>query len=136
MSATTLLYDERVTRVTAAEITGDQLWLTPVDLQAATGWKLDTEGLCRGDACVRVDSHWLDSAGRVDVTAFARYMGLPITREDAHGAWAFGESVNARRDALFSLTAPDFTLPDVDGVMHALSDYRGKKIFLSSWGSY
>lgn len=26
--------------------------------------------------------------------------------------------------------APDFTLPDQDGVNHSLSDYRGKKVIL------
>ena len=136
MSATTILYDERITAVASAETQGEQLWLSPADLAAATGWKLQTEGLCRGDACVRVEDSWRDSAGRIDVTAFARYMGQPVTREASHSAWAFGESYNARRDALFSLAAPDFSLPDIDGVMHKLSDYRGKKIFLSSWGSY
>jgi hypothetical protein len=38
--------------------------------------------------------------------------------------------------ALRSLEAPDFSLPDLDGRVHRLSDYRGKKIFLFSWGSY
>jgi hypothetical protein len=49
---------------------------------------------------------------------------------------AFGASVNARRDDLLSTQAPDFTLPDLDGKLHSLSDYRGKKVFLFSWGSY
>ncbi|MCC7122956.1 MAG: redoxin domain-containing protein [Gammaproteobacteria bacterium] len=37
---------------------------------------------------------------------------------------------------MMSLEAPDFTLPDLDGRLHSLSDYRGKKVFLFSWGSY
>ena len=134
MGAITLLYDERVTTLPGAEVSGEALWLNAADLHTATGWKLETEGLCRGDACVRVDPAWRDGAGRIDLNAFARHLGQPITRDDS--AWAFGASVNTRHDALFSLTAPDFTLPDLDGVMHALSDYRGKKIFLHSWGSY
>jgi peroxiredoxin len=32
--------------------------------------------------------------------------------------------------------APDFTLPDLDGRMHSLSDYRGKKVFLLAWASW
>ena len=28
------------------------------------------------------------------------------------------------------IQAPDFELPDQDGVMHKLSDYRGKKVIL------
>ena len=134
MGATTLLYDERVTTLPDAEVRGEALWIRAADMHRATGWKLETEGLCRGDACVQVDPTWRDGAGRIDLNAFARHMGQPITRDDS--AWAYGESVNTRHDALFSLTAPDFRLPDLDGVMHALSDYRGKKVFLHSWGSY
>lgn len=134
MGATTLLYDERVTTLPDAEVRGEALWLSAADMQRATGWKLEPEGLCRGDACVRLAPAWRDDAGRIDLKAFAHHMGQPITRDD--NAWAFGESVNTRHDALFSLNAPDFSLPDLDGVMHKLSDYRGKKIFLHSWGSY
>ena len=134
MGVTTLLYDERVTTLPDAEVRGEALWLSAADMHNATGWKLETEGLCRGDACVRVDPSWRDAAGRIDLNGFARHMGQPITRDD--NAWALGESVNTRHDALFSLTAPDFSLPDLDGVMHTLSDYRGKKVFLHSWGSY
>jgi hypothetical protein len=92
--------------------------------------------LCRGDACVRTNPTWLDDQGRVDLAAFAAYMGQPAVREDAQGVWAFGDNVNAVRDQLFSLQAPDFTLPDLDGNPHSLADFRGKKVFLFSWGSY
>ncbi len=134
MNATVIIYDEQVTLLATAETRDESLWLSAADMQAATGWKLETAGLCRGDACVRVDKAWCDAEGRIDLMAFARYMGQPMTRDD--GVVAFGESVNVRREALFSLEAPDFTLPDLDGVMHSLSDYRGKKVFLHSWGSY
>ena len=136
MAVSTILYDDRTTAGLSAAVDGDHLWLTPAELQQATGWKLEPEGLCRGDACVRLDAGWQDAQGRVDLAAFARYMGQPVVREDAAGAWAFGESVNARRDQLFSLEAPDFTLPDLDGKLHSLSDFRGKKVFMFSWGSY
>ena len=134
MNATVVIYDERVTALPQAESRGESLWLAAADMQAATGWKLETQGLCRGDACVRVDPAWCDAAGRIDLMAFARHMDQPVTRDGE--VVAFGESVNVRRDALFSLEAPDFTLPDLDGVMHTLSHYRGKKVFLHTWGSY
>ena len=134
MNATVIIYDERVTPLATAETCGESLWLSATDMQAATGWKLETAGLCRGDACVRVDNAWCDADGRIDLMAFARHMGQPVSRDD--NVVAFGESVNVRNAALFSLEAPDFTLPDLDGVMHSLSDYRGKKVFLHSWGSY
>ena len=134
MSATVILYDERQTTLPGVTASGDSLWLDTAQMAAATGWKLESAGLCRGDACVALDPAWQDDAGRIDLTAFAGYMGQPITR-DAQ-AWAFGASVSALHDARFSLDAPDFSLPDIDGVMHSLSDYRGQKVFLYSWGSY
>jgi hypothetical protein len=136
MSATAILYDERVTEGVNATVDGEHLWLTAADFLTTTGWKLESAGLCKGDACVRTQASWLNVDGRIDLSAFARHMGQPVVREDAHQVWAFGASVNTRRDALYSLEAPDFTLPDLDGKLHSLSDYRGKKIFMYSWGSY
>ena len=40
-----------------------------------------------------------------------------------------------RQEALASLIAPDFTLPDLDGRPHTLSAHRGKKVFLVAWAS-
>jgi peroxiredoxin len=34
------------------------------------------------------------------------------------------------------LEAPDFTLPDIDGQLHSLSDFLGKKVFLVTWASW
>ncbi len=136
MAVSTILYDDHTTVGLGAELDGDHLWLTPADLQRATGWTLEPEGLCRGDACVRLDAGWQDVQGRVDLTALARHLGQPVVREDTAGAWAFGASVNTRRDQLFALEAPDFTLPDLDGKLHSLADFRGKKVFMFSWGSY
>jgi peroxiredoxin len=41
-----------------------------------------------------------------------------------------------QRQVLSSLAAPDFTLPDIDGNSHSLSDFRGKKILLLTWASW
>ncbi|MEH6456965.1 MAG: TlpA disulfide reductase family protein [Cocleimonas sp.] len=32
--------------------------------------------------------------------------------------------------------APDFSLPDMNGKLHALSDYRGKPVIVSFWGTW
>jgi len=32
--------------------------------------------------------------------------------------------------------APDFRLPDMNGIMHSLSSFLGKKVFLVSWASW
>lgn len=132
----TILYGERKAVAAGARSAGESVWLDPKAFHTATGWKLETEGLCRGDACVRVDPSWQGSDGALDLAAFARHMGQPAIHDEASDTWAFGESVSTRRDQMFSLEAPDFTLPDLDGKLHSLSDYRGKKVFLHSWGSY
>ena len=33
-------------------------------------------------------------------------------------------------------TAPDFTLPDLEGRLHSLSEHRGKKVLLVTWASW
>ena len=133
---TTVIYDDRVTQVDAAEASGGSLWLSPDDFTAASGWKPEPEGLCRGDACIRANAAWVNDAGHIDLGAFAEHLNQPLLRDEANDVWAFGESVSTRRDQLLSTVAPDFTLPDLDGKQHSLSDYRGKKVFLYSWGSY
>ena len=137
--AVTVVFDEREVEVEdGAREDGERLWLAPEDLEAATGWTLKPEGLCREDACVPLpaDGSWLDGDGRIDVTAFADRFDRPVVRDEEHSMWAFGQSAGERLDALRSLEAPDFTLPDLDGRMHSLSDHRGRKVFLYSWGSY
>jgi hypothetical protein len=102
------------------------------------GWIPKPEGLCRDEACVPwpADGSWADEDGRVDVAAFARRFNRPVVRDERHSVWAFGESASARQEQASSVQAPDFTLPDLDGRMHRLADYRGRKIFLYAWGSY
>ena len=34
------------------------------------------------------------------------------------------------------LQAPDFTLPDIDGESHSLSDFRGKVVMLNFWATW
>jgi len=41
-----------------------------------------------------------------------------------------------RAAALDSGEAPDFTLPDLDGKLHSLSDHRGKKVLLIAYASW
>lgn len=114
---------------------GEALWVSPADLEAATGWELKAEGLCRGDACIPLpaDGSWTDAEGRVDLTAFAAREGRPVVRDAAAVVWAFGA---AAQSGPSGAEAPDFRFPDLDGREHSLSDYRGRKVFLYTWGSY
>ena len=111
------------------------LWVTPSDLQAATGWLLKPEGLCRGETCIPLPAGaaWTDAQGRVNLAAFALHEGRPLVRDAGRGIWAFGPAAHVGPQ---SVLAPDFTFPDIDGKQHSLSDYRGRKVFLYTWGSY
>ena len=136
--STVILYGTRPPHRVAASPDGDHLWLTAAELAAATGWELKPEGLCQADRCVRIphETGLLRQDERIDVTALAALLDQPIVRDAAHGAWSFGEASSARRAVMQSLDAPDFTLPDLAGRLHSLSDYRGKKVFLVSWASW
>jgi len=49
--------------------------------------------------------------------------------------WYFGLRSD-QRQGLSSLEAPDFTLPDMNGKIHSLSNFRGKKVLLLTWASW
>jgi hypothetical protein len=136
-----ILYKEQPPFTSAAVTEGNNLWLSLDELQTATGWELKPQGVCLGDYCVPIptgrESEFLRADGRqFSLTVLARFLGQPVVHDDTHHVWFFGEATSARREALFSLQAPDFTLPDLDSHLHSLSDYRGKKIFLVSWASW
>lgn len=111
------------------------LLLSAADTEAVTGWALKPEGLCRDEMCVPVSGALLRE-GRVDVAAFWRHLGQPVVHDRAGATWVLGTAAGARQAALAGLEAPDFTLPDFDGKAHRLSDYRGKKVFLTTWASW
>jgi hypothetical protein len=66
----------------------------------------------------------------INVSVFWELMSRPVVRSEAANVWLLGEGANLRNDALVSLEAPDFTLPDFDGNLHSLSDFRGKRVLL------
>ena len=136
----TLIYDGRACGVSSAVESGDDLWLSFEDLTAASGWEHKPEGLCLGDRCVPIpparESEFIAAGDRFNLAAFARYLDQPVVHDETASVWLFGESALVRGQALRSLEAPGFRLPDLDGREHALSDYRGKKVLLLSWASW
>jgi AhpC/TSA family protein len=139
--AVTVIYDDKPTSAAGAQPRGDDLWMPLGELRAATGWELKPEGLCRDERCVPIppaqrDQFLRPGGDMVNLAALARRLGQSIVHDDAHAVWFFGESADARRGALASLKAPDFTLPDLEGKMHSLSDYQGRKVLLLSWASW
>lgn len=113
----------------------DGLWLTAAEAERATGWTLKPEGMCRGEVCVPLPAG-MAKEGRVDLAAFWRHLGHPVLADDAGETWMLGTGAATRNEALAGLEAPDFTLPDLDGKPHRLSDLHGRKVFLTTWASW
>jgi hypothetical protein len=134
---TTVLTERATTEVTAQPGTG--LWLSAEDAHRATGWTLKPEGFCKDELCVPVPPDRATEFvrdGRVNVAGFWQHMGKPAVASASGDIWSLGESADARNDALLSLAAPDFTLPDLDSRPHSLSDFRGKRVLLATWASW
>jgi hypothetical protein len=138
-SVITILDEDRIADL-PAEPAGDALWVTPSNLASSLGWELKPEGLCRGALCTPIPAErrrdLTRDDGSIDLAALARLRGQPIVHDDARTIWVLGrapETAGALRD---SLVAPDFSLPDLDGRMHSLSDARGRKVLLASWASW
>jgi hypothetical protein len=136
----TVLYGALETEIAGAAAEQDRLWIPLDELERSTGWTAKPEGLCRGDVCVPVPAarraEWLDDARGLDFAAFAAHLGHAVVR-DERGVWAFGPPADRGAAAGSGpVIAPDFRLPDLDGTLHALSDYRGKKVLLYAWASW
>lgn len=113
----------------------DGLWMSPVDAERVTGWTLKPEGMCRADLCVPLPASAL-RPNEVDLAAFWTKLGGPVIASDRRDVWALGAPAEERNAQLEGLEAPDFTLPDVDGVPRTLSQLRGRKVFLATWASW
>jgi hypothetical protein len=132
----TLIDGDRAAQITAA-IDGDSVRVAPDALRAATGWELKPEGLCKDDACIPVrDRAALADARGVDLAAFARALDRPIAIDAAERIAALGTSAAERSARMATLEAPDFSLPDLSGRMHRLSEHRGKKVLLIAYASW
>ena len=74
--------------------------------------------------------------GDLNLAALARLRGQAVVHDDERRVWAFGAPPEARAANRSSLEAPEFTLPDLDGRLHSLSDARGRKAVLIAWASW
>lgn len=120
-----------------AHIAHGRVRLSPDALRDALGLELKPEGLCTKDTCFPVaDQTALVSDAGMDLAACADVLGRPLALDlDARVAF-LGVSAADRAAHLRSLEAPDFTLPDLHGTVHSLSDYRGKKVLLIAFASW
>lgn len=119
------------------ERSGEAIRIAPDVLRDALGWELKPEGLCRGDVCVPVrERERLVVDGAVDVSEFAAALGRPLALDAEEGAAAIGAARADQASLMANLEAPDFSLPDLDGKLHSLSEHRGKKVLLIAYASW
>ena len=126
MTTWTVIDEQRETTIEA----GATLAIDPDVL----GWETKPQGLCRDDVCIP----WPAGAapGPVEATVLARLLGRPLAIDADERVAAFAAPAAERAAALRSGMAPDFELPDLDGRVHRLSDYRGRKVVLYAYGSW
>ena len=137
-----VIYDGVATEVAAAEASAD-FWVTMKDLTRATRFVVKPQGICRDELCFPIPkgkkSDFVAKKSSVEwfnLSAFARLVKQSVARDEKNGVWYFGKREDERGTYLASLEAPNFTLPDMAGHTHSLSDYRGKKVLLVTWASW
>jgi len=132
----TLLTDGTATQ-TVAVVDGGSVRLEPETVSRVLGWELKNEGLCKDERCVPVrDRAQLVRSDGIDLQALARTLGQPLALDIEERVAALGASAGERGARLASLEAPDFTLPDLNGQLHSLSEHRGKKVLLVAYASW
>jgi peroxiredoxin len=116
---------------------GHTLLVEAAELPDALGWTLRPSGLCRQDSCVVVpDPSSLRVGGRLDVAAVARALGRQVVTDVPAGIVAVSLATERRRQALDEARAPDFDLRDLDGRLHSLGEWSGKKRLLVTFASW
>ncbi len=142
-STRTVIYDGVATEVAAAPEAASDLWITTGDLSRATRFVIKPQGVCRDELCFPLPKNrkaeFVSKKGPTtwfNLSAFAKLVRQPVVVDQKNGVWYFGARDAEQNGYLTSLEAPNFTLPDLNGKLHSLSDFRGKKVLLVTWASW
>lgn len=120
-----------------ASIVGDSFRVPHAAVRDVLGWELKPEGLCRETTCVPIaDPSALGDGETLDLEALAGALGRPFAGDASEATAVLGAAAAERAGALASLAAPDFTLPDLSGKLHSLSEHRGEKVLLIVYASW
>ena len=107
------------------------------DFEGASGWILKIEGLCKIDFCIPVrELDQLTDGMSIDLVEFARITNQNIVVDQDRKIAALGEHSETRSEAMTTLEAPNFTLPDIHGKQVSFSDFNRRKRLLLAWSSW
>ena len=139
----TVIYDGVPTEVSAAPESSNGLWITTGDLTRATRFVIKPQGVCRDELCFPLPKNrkaeFVSKKGAVtwfNLSEFAKLIKQPFVADQKNGVSYFGARASEQNGYLASLEAPNFTLPDLNGKLHSLADFRGKKVLLVTWASW
>jgi hypothetical protein len=140
---TVVIFNEQASEVSPAVVSSADLWVTLRDLKRATQFEIKPEGVCTATLCFPLPEarkkDFLRGQGpetSFNLSEFARLLKQPVAHDAKHAVWLFGPRSEGQNDYLKTLLAPDFTLPDSNGKMHSLTEFRGKKVLLITWASW
>ncbi len=121
-----------------ARVDGDDVWISPTDLERAIGWRRKPEGLCRGPVCVPVRDPIDAEDGSLDLRAVAAALGKQTVFDPAGPVLALADDPMGRGEVrnLHDLSLPDCSAGGGDGRMVDLSGLAGKKVVLLAWASW
>ena len=98
-SPAVLIDAEHGARAVDARVGGDRILIEPDSLEAATGWVLKAEGLCRESVCVPVrDRDALVVDGAIDVAELAAALRRPVVDDERFGPAAVNVTRQRRDD--------------------------------------
>ena len=139
----TVIYDGVATQVSESPNSSNELWITTNDLTRATRFVIKPQGVCRDELCFPLPKNrvaeFVSKKGATtwfNLTEFARLIKQSFVVDQKNSVWYFGARESEQNSYLNSLEAPNFTLPDLNGKLHSLADFRGKKVLLVTWASW
>jgi peroxiredoxin len=152
LGAQTFAFERAPTKVTVlargttigiddAMVDGEELLVPAERVEAITGFELKPQGMCSGDVCIPIpsDAGWVaQHAGKTycNLTRFANKVDQVYAVDAPQNVWSFTAVPRAQTSPLLAGDAPDFALPDREGKLVHLSDFRGKKVLLLTWASW
>jgi len=138
-----VIYDGIATEISSMPESSNDLWITTTDLTRATRFVIKPQGVCRDELCFPLPKNrraeFVLKKGATtwfNLSEFAKLIKQPVITDQKNGVYYFGARAAEQNGGLASFAAPDFTLQDLNGKLHSLSDFRGKKVLLVTWASW